>query len=63
MEDKNEYYTVKQAAEALQVSVRVIRKLILEKNLPIVNLKERLTRIPRKALEEWVDKQINNEQK
>jgi len=53
------YYTVEETAGILKISVLAVYKLIKEKNLPVVKLGERLTRIPKTELEEWMSQQIN----
>jgi excisionase family DNA binding protein len=46
-------YTIPEAAEALRISSRSVRRRIAEGTLPTVRIGGRLL-IPRKALEDWV---------
>jgi excisionase family DNA binding protein len=47
--------TVKEAAEALGLSEVTVRRLIADKAIPAVKLSPRRIRIPRAALEQWLD--------
>jgi excisionase family DNA binding protein len=49
--------TVRQAAAALAVGEDTVYMLVAKNQLPHVRLSERVLRIPRRLLEEWIDSQ------
>lgn len=59
MSYKSDLYTVEEAADVLKVTKPTIYRLIREKGLPTAQLGERMTRIPKQALEDWVQEQID----
>jgi excisionase family DNA binding protein len=48
-------YTIPEAAEALRISSRSVRRRIAEGTLPTVRIGGRLL-VPRRALEDWLDR-------
>lgn len=62
MTNQADLYTVEEAADILKVTKPTIYRLIKEKGLPVAQFGERMTRIPKKALEDWVQEQIDKEE-
>jgi len=56
METKEKFWTVRETAELLNTSVKVVQRLVREGLLPAVRFNRRLVRIRESELEQFISK-------